>query len=495
MKAKKDTPNSFQVRKKQMSIRKAAVSGSFYPASTQILESKISGFLSKTKKIPQEGKLRILIVPHAGIDYSGNVAAWGFGQIDKKEYQRVILLGASHRAYFDHAAIDGSNSWETPLGKVDIDHDLIDAFIDENYKIRIDSRPHLDEHGLEIELIFLQKVLTDFTIIPVLVSNPSEGTIKSLADKISQYLDEKTLLVVSTDLSHYPPWQIANHVDNETIESILAGKKGIFERKIEEIGNNHYSGVETVACGYQAIRVALKTAEMMGLKDFKKIKYENSGDVTCEKNRVVGYVSIGLWSKDLKSDKLLLDSQSQKEALLIARITLEEYVKNKKIITVSPQNKSLLLPRGSFVTLRRKGLLRGCIGNFEPDKPLYEVIQAMTVAAASKDIRFSPVVEDELSDIDIEISVLSPREKIHDWKNIELGKHGVVIQKGSRSGTFLPQVADETGWSKEEFLSQLCTQKTGLSADCYKDPDTSIFTYGAQVFEEKREKYKSVKRV
>jgi len=136
------------------------------------------------------------------------------------------------------------------------------------------------------------------------------------------------------------------------------------------------------------------------------------------------------------------------------------------------------------VTLRNGGQLRGCIGEFEPKKPLYLVIEEMAIAAATEDSRFPPVTAGELEEINIEISVMTPKRKINDWQKIELGKHGVVVQKGQYSGTFLPQVATETGWSKEEFLSQLCTQKAGLPSNCYKDRLVNLFVFEAQIFGE-----------
>lgn len=467
----------------QKQIRRPAVAGSFYPDSLQQLDTKLTDLFNQVGTVSAIGKLRILIVPHAGIDYSGRVAAWGFKQLEGKDYKKIILLGASHRAYFDHVVVDESSSWETPLGRVEIDWDLAQAIIDKSKKITKDSNPHREEHSLEIELIFLQKVLSNFKIVPILVSQPEDKTIDYLAQKISQNLDEQTLLVVSSDLSHYPTWELANKVDQQTIVSILTGKKETFEQTVKEIEEKDYPALETTACGYQALRVALKTAEILKIKDFKKIKYENSGDISGDKSRVVGYAAIGVFSEKINTDSLQLDDQAQKEAIKIARTTLTEYINSRQKIPITSQNQVLSQSLGAFVTLRKKGQLRGCIGKFEPSEPLYQVIQEMTIAAATEDARFPPVRTEELSEIKIEISVLSPKKRIGSWQEIKLGKHGVVIQKNGHGGTFLPQVAKDTGWTLEEFLGQLCSQKAGLSPDCYKDPATTIYTFEAQVFE------------
>lgn len=180
-----------------------------------------------------------------------------------------------------------------------------------------------------------------------------------------------------------------------------------------------------------------------------------------------------------------MDKKTQKEVLRLARMTLENYLSGGKIPEVSVKNDELLIPLGAFVTLRSGEQLRGCIGCFEPDEPLYKVIRKMVIEAAANDPRFLPVTAEELANIKIEISVMTSKRKINHWQEVELGKHGVVIKKGFRSGTFLPQVAIETGWNREEFLGELCTQKAGLPADCYKDPETEIYVFEAEVFAEK----------
>jgi len=364
-----------------------------------------------------------------------------------------------------------------------IDEDFANLIIDKKDNIIADKNPFINEHSLEVELIFLQKVLANFKIVPILVSNPSDRLIDLLAEKLAQNFDEQTLLVVSSDLSHYPPYETANLADEETIKGILSGNKDVFEKTIKTVENKNYPGLETAACGHEAIKAALKTAELLKIGDFQKIKYENSGSVSGDKSRVVGYVAIVASSEKLLTAQFL-DEEGQKEALKIARNTLEDFLKNKTVPSIKPKNQDLLQPLGAFVTLRNSGQLRGCVGEFEPKEPLYKVIQKMTVSAASKDMRFIPIEASELKDITIEISVMTPKRKINDWRQIQLGKHGVVVQKGLNAGTFLPQVAHQSGWKLEQFLSHLCTEKAGLSSDCYKDPSVSLFVFEAQVFEE-----------
>ena len=183
----------------------------------------------------------------------------------------------------------------------------------------------------------------------------------------------------------------------------------------------------------------------------------------------------------------ILNKKQQQELLNIARTSVNNHIRYGKIAKFNVKDERLKLKQGAFVTLRKDGKLRGCIGQIIPsEKALWQVVQDMAVVAAAEDHRFSPISKGELDDIGYEVSILSVPKKINNWKDIELGKHGVILQKGSCSGVFLPQVAHETGWSKEEFLSQLCWQKAGLASDCYKnDSDVELKIFTAQVFREK----------
>ena len=480
----KGETTSSSTQRSESIVRQPYAAGSFYPADSQELAARLNAFLSGVDKIEASGKLRILIVPHAGIDYSGNVAAGGFKQLEGQSYRRVILLGVSHNVYFDHIAVYPSGEWETPLGKVAVDEDLAQTLTDEPQMIKSNRQAHEQEHSLEVELIFLQQVLSDFKIVPVLIGQVADETLSSLARKVSNNLSDQTLLVVSTDLSHYPSKKVADEVDRETIEAILSGNSDIFTQSIKKNESADYPNLVTCACGAQAVRVALQSAKLLNLTDFKKIAYENSGDVTGDNERAVGYAAIGVWGKTENSGEVMLDNESQKEALAIARETLVEYISHQKIPSVIATSAVLQDNLGAFVTLRKDGQLRGCLGRFEPDEPLRQVIQMMTIAAATDDPRFSPIQPVELAEIKIEISVMTPKRKIEDWQEIELGKEGVVVQKGMYSGTFLPQVATETGWSKEEFLRQLCTQKAGLPENCYQDPEVDLYVFEAQVLAE-----------
>jgi hypothetical protein len=181
---------------------------------------------------------------------------------------------------------------------------------------------------------------------------------------------------------------------------------------------------------------------------------------------------------------MTFSDQQKKKLLALARRTIEEGALGKKKPQAEPDDTQLAVPAGAFVSLHKRGGLRGCIGRFEADSPLYQTVVDMAWAASKNDPRFNEVEKEELSDIDIEFSVLSPLRKISDVKEIEVGRHGIYIIRGGRRGTLLPQVALEQGWNREAFLRHTC-MKAGLPPDAYKDEGTEIYVYDAQVFGEK----------
>ncbi len=456
-------------------VRKPSVSGSFYPRDPLELKEQIQGFLAQASRREQTGPPQILIVPHAGYQYSGPVAAAGFQQLSGLDFPRVILIGSSHQSWFAGAAIDQSQAWQTPLGEVKTDHLLAEKLAAGNDDCSFSAAAHRQEHSLEVELPFLQAVLPDFQLVPILLGQIEERQLDQLVETISANLSPETLLVVSSDLSHYPDYQTAQTVDQLTLASILSGRPEDFLATIASQMKKGYPQLETCACGEKAIVLALKIAARLGSGRWQLFQYANSGDMTGGKARVVGYASLGFF---------LQPSGSAQELLNIARKTLIAYLQDKTIPDFKISDPQLLEPRGAFVTLKKDNQLRGCLGEFASKEPLWKVIRQMVIAAASQDPRFPPVRLNELEEIKIEISVLSPLKRIDSPEEIKLGLHGVMIEKGGRRGVFLPQVATETGWSRKEFLNQLCRQKAGLAANCWQDKDAGLSIFTSKVYEE-----------
>ncbi len=478
------------VPKSKQNVRNPAVAGAFYPADAKELAREVDGFLSKAEKIPPSppfikggvGGILGLVVPHAGYVYSGQVAAAGFKQLAGENIDTVILIGNSHQAYFAGAAVYSEGFLKTPLGEVEVDSDLAQKIIGENSKIKADTAAHELEHSLEVEIPFLQRVLKDFKLVPILLGSGSLDDVKILAQAISQNIKDKNVLVVaSSDMSHYPPYEQANYADKKTVEAILTGQVENLEKTIARLEKENIANAQTFLCGKDAVEALMLVMQDLGAKDIKLLKYVNSGDTAGDKAQVVGYGAVAFYGQRRGME---LSQAEQRRLLEIARQTVESYVKAGQAPVFSENSPALNQKLGVFVTLKKNGQLRGCVGNFtnEDSSPLWQNVRQMAQAVASQDPRFAPVSESELPHLEYEISVLSPLEKITGWQQIQLGKHGVEIKKGSASGVFLPQVATETGWDLETFMGQLCSQKAGLPATCWQDKDTEIYTFTAQVF-------------
>ncbi len=468
--------------KKEFLVRPPAVAGQFYPeseAETRVQVEDLlaeSGFVSD--RLPQ-----IIIVPHAGWQYSGPVAAQAFNLIKEADFDKVILLGTAHQVPTGKIVIDDHDFWQTSLGQVPLAKDLITDLID-GETIIASREIHKNDHVLEVELPFLQVVLSDFSLVPILIGQVDNSALLALAKKLASVLavDPKTLLVISSDLSHYPDQATAKAVDAKTLAAIASGSREEFDQTLVDL-ENQYPGVDTFACGAEAIRVGLLVANKIGLKEAKILAQSDSGVVSAQTDQVVGYGSVAFW---LKEDKPSPGINQEEKGLLLswARQAIADYLVTGRILSQAAPKDSLEEKRAVFVTLKKAGILRGCLGGFEAKEPVWQAVANMAVAAATNDPRFPPVAQEELEDIMIEISLLSSLKKVTSLKEVELGKHGVYLKQGNLTGTFLPQVAQEGDWSKEGFLGEICAQKMGLKRDCYLDPATEIFVYTVESFTE-----------
>jgi AmmeMemoRadiSam system protein B/AmmeMemoRadiSam system protein A len=466
--------------------REPYVAGKFYPADKQVLTNYLEELFKEAKVPTFTNRVRAIIVPHAGYVYSGKVAAHGFAVLqNQKKYKNVFLLGGSHVAAFDGASVYVGDAWKTPLGTVPVNKKIaeelrkIDVF-------KMDNSPHVTEHSLEVEIPFLQYVLKDsFNIVPISIGTHDHRSLKKIASALQSYFTEENLFVISTDLSHYPPYNDAVRMDSLVINSILSGDPEKFASQVAENENSNVPNYLTAICGYSATYVLLHLVKNSGNLTLQKLYYANSGDVSYDHQRVVGYVAIAITENDQKSEKaeFIFTEEEKKLMFAIARSAIESVLFNKPMSDFS----SKLTPRlqekcGVFVTLKIDNKLRGCIGTFRQDKPLWQNIKEMAVAAAFHDTRFLPLTKEEYAQVKLEISVLTPMRKISSIDEIELGKHGIYIKKGWLSGTFLPQVATEQGWTKEEFLGHCARDKAGIGWDGWKDAE--IYIYEAIVIEE-----------
>ncbi len=481
---KQDFTQKEKIKSKNMfKIRPAYVAGQFYPGNALELKNKIKNYLNEAEiDLPTKATPRAIMVPHAGYEFSGAVAAYSYKTLQNKNIKRVFLLGNSHKAYFDGIAIDNNDFWQTPLGRVSVDLICAKKLSSLSDKIFLNSEAHIGDHILEVQIPFLQIVLGDnFKIIPMVFGNKNREDYNELIKVLKEIWQEGDLLVVGSDLSHYPAYNDANQIDKESLKYIFNKDVAGLERYIARIETERIPNEETLMCGPDSIKTMMALAKEFNWQG-KILKYANSGDsLIGDEDRVVGYGALVFWEEKTCIQKL---NQEQRKTLLnIAKESVENYIKYGKVPNFEINDPELSKQQGAFVTLHKDGKLRGCIGRILPgQEPLWQVVRGMAIAAATEDNRFLPVGESELSDLDYEISVLSVPKEIDDWQEIELGKDGVIIQKGFHSGVFLPQVADETAWSKEEFLAHLCADKAGLSPNCFKDDDVVIKIFQAEVF-------------
>ncbi len=443
-------------------VKEPAVAGAFYPADKQALTAMVDDFLSRAKTTPVEGKLIALIAPHAGYQYSGQVAAYAYRHLQERPVDTVILIGPSHYAEVNGAVVYASGGMRTPLGTIKINDRLAKKLIDPKAGVTASTSAFEKEHSIEVQLPFLQRTLTRFTIVPVLIGRPTQESFDSLIRSLTSIVAEnpKTIIIASTDLSHYHDYRTAKKMDG-TVTNAVA------RMSVEDLEQRLRSS-EGEMCGGYAVLVAMAAARRLGATNGVLFNAANSGDVTNDRTRVVGYAALGLY-------KSALTAEQQRELLALARRTIESYVKHGKTPQFEPKDARLAANGAVFVTINRSGRLRGCIGNIEPVMPLFKSVITNAVSACSRDPRFEPMTPQELNDMSVEVTVLSPLELLLDVKNIRIGTHGLYLVKGWNSGILLPQVAEEYHWDVPTFLEQVSI-KAGLPKDAWKDAQLYSFT-------------------
>lgn len=411
-----------------------------------------------------------IIAPHAGYVFSGQVAAYAYKTIQEKNYQSVVIIAPSHQWAFDGCSIYMSGGYETPIGTASVDASLA-ADIASATGFTYIEQAHKAEHSVEIQVPFVQKILPKAKIVPIVMGVPSEATVSRLAEGLKKATDgKKVLLIASTDLSHFLTKEQANQKDKETIELIRELKADEIIRKCQKR--------ENIMCGGGPVAATLLWAKDKA--GVKILRYSDSSEASQDESRVVGYLAAALVVEPVSED-FRLSGQEKKELLDLAYATVNMYVREKKLPEFTPRTDNLRRKCGAFVTLKKHGELRGCIGFIEPVLPLHQAVMQASVYAACKDSRFLPVTRDELEDIDVEISVLTPLKKIRQPNRIMVGKHGLVIAMDGKRGLLLPQVAVEHNWTRETFLEQACL-KAGLPKNAWRS-GADIFVFEAIVFQ------------
>jgi AmmeMemoRadiSam system protein B/AmmeMemoRadiSam system protein A len=469
-------------------VRKAMVADAFYPGNYEELKSALNSYIGEENTLSSGNEVIGLIAPHAGYVFSGKVAGTAYRELKGRKYDAVIIIAPSHVSGFPGSSVFSGDAYETPLGIVKVDKELAKSISKGGGLLKYSTEGHewdgpRGEHSLEVQLPFIQSVLPDVPIIPIIMGSQNFESCDQLMQSIVKSVKEsgkKALLVASSDLSHFHDEETAHILDSQIVSAFenfqyfkLASQ--FFTRRWE-------------ACGGGPIVTVMMAAELLGANKCSVCKYATSADseYPTGKSKVVGYLS-GVIAKSSQPEELLpqLTEEDKEQILNAAKVGVKNAVYgNDEEIALTAEFEKLNKSYATFVTITKNGNLRGCMGHIYSDLPLLEEIRETSKLASQRDYRFGPIETDEMKDLGYEVTILSRMIRILDINQIEIGRDGLYIKLGNSSGLLLPQVASERNWDRETFLYNLC-QKAGLNNNDYKNPDAQIYSFRAIVINDK----------
>jgi AmmeMemoRadiSam system protein B/AmmeMemoRadiSam system protein A len=476
-------------------VFQSPLAGRWYDADKDKLAAEIDGYLAKVDAPPVENA-HALIVPHAGYQFSGQVAAYAYKQVAGKKFARVIVMGPSHQLPMENvASVPDATAYATPLGETPIDTEFV-AALKTHPEFKTIRGADASEHSVQIQLPLLQRTAGEFKFVPIVVGQLDLETTRRMAQILAGLIGPDTLVVASSDFTHYGPnygYMPFKEDVQANLEKLDMGAWGFIEKKDLDGFTKYIEKTGTTICGRCPIGILLAMAPQEMAPHL--IKYDTSGRITGDMTNSVSYCAVafaGSWKQgqpvEAKAEPApTLTEEDKAQLLKLARATLEGYVKNGKTptpeelgIQITPGVKEIM---GAFVTLTENGELRGCIGEIFPQRALYKAVMDHAVDAGVNDRRFPPVKEGELPALHYEISALTQPHPVNSYNDIVLGKHGIVIEKSGRTAVFLPQVPGEQGWDLPTTLNYL-SRKAGLPSDAWQD-GASFTVFEAIVFGEK----------
>lgn len=474
-------------------VRDPAVAGQFYPGAEEPLRAAVQRYLEDAPP-PAPARPVAIVAPHAGFVFSGEVAAVAWRRAAVRPPDLVVILATNHTAPgLRGVALAPATGFRTPLGVVPVDTAAGDALRRLDPDVVLDGVPHEREHSLEVQLPFMQVLFPGAKLLPLVVGSADPGLCERLGLALGKLLrDRNALVVASSDLSHYPSATDAAAVDGRVLAAVASLDPARFRATLMAEAARGTPGLSTCACGDAPILAAMAAARELGATQGTVLRYANSGDAPSgQPDRVVGYgaVAFGTGAAAVAPPgagagpgEPSLDSAAKAALLAFARETIARWLENGTAPSAQRLPPVASLARGAFVTLKRQGDLRGCIGHMVADAPLGITVGRMAIAAAVHDPRFRPVTREELPALEIEISVLTPMRPVGGAREVVVGRDGVLLSKAGRSAVFLPQVATEQGWGRDAMLDHLCA-KAGLAAGCWRE-GASLQTFQAEVFGE-----------
>ncbi|MBI5625321.1 MAG: AmmeMemoRadiSam system protein B [Elusimicrobia bacterium] len=459
--------------------RPPAVAGQFYPGSPKELDARVAGLLAAAPR-REAGDVVALLSPHAGYDYSGSTAAAAYRALPKGAFDSVVVVGAGHRRAVKGAAFY-AGEYRCSTGGLPFDAELAQRLMEESDLIEPDNRAHEGEHSVEVQVPFIIRTLGPVrAVCMVMNTGELDDALKVGRALAASLKGRRTLLVASTDLSHFPSAAGAELADPTTLEALATLDPAVFWRSNELLLDAGLRGLDTTCCGAAGTAAVLAAARDLGAAAMRTLELTHSGKVTGEEDsqRVVGYAAAAFVRGGLDGRRPLAESEraallAEARGAIKARLSREK-AGNGGLSALSRLN----LPGAAFVTITEAdGELRGCIGDLEPRQTLLDSVRRNAAAAAFADPRFPALTAAELESVRVEVSVLSPKRTAH-WSEVRPGD-GVVIERNGRGGVFLPQV-----WEKlpdpREFLEVLCSQKAGLSKDAYRLPGTVLRIFSVE---------------
>ena len=463
-------------------IRRATWAGQFYPAEAETLAAQIEALVAQVQPSAVSGQpighLRALVMPHAGYAFSGLTAAHAVPLMQGKRWTKVVILGPDHRVGLRNGAVSDAEGWQTPLGIVAVHPDA--RRLRETALFRPVAASDRREHAIEVLLPFLQYALTDFRIVPVVMG---PGDLAGMTREIGAIVDNNTLLVVSSDLSHGLPPSEARDYDRRTLELLLAlDGTGLLARK-------------NSACGRIPLAVLTTLARERHWQPVL-VHYSNSGDAPQgSSDWIVGYATVAFFGEDSMNETASSFQLTEAQGQLLVRLArqtiarrLGRATEDVDLAAQAAKDPALQRRSGTFVTLKIDGRLRGCIGSLAAEEPIFEGVQRNALNAAFNDYRFAPLTAEELDQVTIEVSILTPpaplayRDADDLVGKLRPGVDGVILRQGARSATFLPQVWEQLP-RPEAFLDHLCL-KAGLRPEAWRRGEIQVSTYQVVYFEE-----------
>jgi len=452
-------------------VRKPVFAGQFYTAVPDRLAAEIDEYLAEAAPpaLPP-GRIIGVVVPHAGYVYSGRTAAAAYALLRGRPIDTVVIVGPSHRFAFEGVSVWPDGGFETPLGIARVDTALAKA-IAKAAGSRFRPEAFAEEHSVEVQVPFVQRALPGAAIVPIVMGAQTRATIRTLAAALAKTcLDRSVAVVASTDLSHFLPKAQAQATDAATAALIEARKVDTIIRKVE--------ADENIMCGGGGVASLLLLAEKAGGPEVKILARTDSSAFG---GPVVGYLAAAVLSGEA-GRPFILTAEEKADLLKLARSALVTYLTQGTQIEDGTGRPAFRAPRGAFVTLTKRGELRGCVGYIDPILPLGQAVIRTAIYAATEDPRFPPVTAGEVKDLRVEISVLTPPRPIDDPRQVKVGTHGLIVEQAGAKGVLLPQVPGEFGWSREEFLDQVCL-KAGLPREAWKK-GARLSVFEAIVFHE-----------